>query len=326
MKLLVTGGGGFLGSAICRQLSGLGHDVVAFQRSPAKHLEPHGVLSVSGDITETDALFAATRGCDAVIHAAGKAGVWGDPAEYRRINIRGTANVIAACRQNAIPILVHTSSPSIVHSGGDIGGADESLPIAENITAPYPASKAEAERLVIGANSAELKTTALRPHLIWGPGDPHILPRLVARVRGGSLILPGPDKIVDTIFVENAALAHVKALQELAGAGRCSGKAYFVTNDEPLPQGEIVRRLLEAIGIEVKIRAVPVVLAKTAGAICETAWSIFGWKSEPPITRFSVEQLATAHWFDTRAAKRDFAYAPAISIKEGLQRLREQGL
>jgi nucleoside-diphosphate-sugar epimerase len=326
LKILVTGGGGFLGSAVCRQLSELGHQVIAFQRSPAQHLEPHGVLSVSGDITELDELITVARDCDAVIHTAGKAGVWGDPAEYHRINVQGTANVIKACRQNTLPVLVHTSSPSIVHSGGDIAGADESLPIADHITAPYPASKAEAERLVIGANSAELKTTALRPHLIWGPGDPHILPRLVSRVRGGSLALPGPDKLVDTIFVENAALAHVKALEELAGAGRCAGKAYFVTNDEPLPQGEIIRRLLAAIGIEVKIRAVPVVLAKTAGAICEMAWSIFGLKSEPPVTRFSVEQLATAHWFDTRAAKRDFAYAPLISIQEGLQRLREQGL
>ena len=326
MKILVTGGGGFLGSAVCRQLSKLGHEVIAFQRSPAKHLESHGVLSVSGDITELDELLGASRDCDAVIHTAGKAGVWGDPAQYRRINVEGTANVIKACRQNAIPILVHTSSPSIVHSGGDIGGADESLPIADNITAPYPASKAEAERLVIGANSAELKTTALRPHLIWGPGDPHILPRLVSKVRRGSLALPGPDKLVDTIFVENAALAHVKALEELAGTGRCAGKAYFVTNDEPLPQGEIIRRLLAAIGIEVKIRAVPVVLAKTAGAICEMTWSIFGLKSEPPVTRFSVAQLATAHWFDTRAAKRDFDYVPAISIEEGLKRLREQGL
>jgi len=326
LKILVTGGGGFLGSAVCRQLSESGHEVIAFQRSPAKHLEPHGVLSVSGDITEPDQLITATRGCDAVIHTAGKAGVWGDPAEYRRINVEGTANVIEACRHNAIPILVQTSSPSIVHSGGDIGGADESLPIADNITAAYPASKAEAERRVIGANTPELKTTALRPHLIWGPGDPHILPRLVSRVRGGSLALPGPHKIIDTIFVENAALAHVKAMQELAGAGRCAGKAYFVTNDEPLPQGEIIRRLLAAIGIEVRIRAVPAVLAKTAGALCEKAWLIFGLKSEPPITVFSVEQLATSHWFDTSAAKRDFAYTPTISIQEGLQRLHEQGL
>jgi nucleoside-diphosphate-sugar epimerase len=218
---------------------------------------------------------------------------------------------------------VHTSSPSIVHGGGDIGGADESLPIAEHFNAPYPASKAEAERQVLAANGDGLRTVALRPHLIWGPGDPHILPRLAARARGGTLTLPGPDKVIDTIFVENAARAHVMALQELAGAARCAGKPYFVTNNEPLPQGEIIRRLLAAIGIEVRIRAVPVWLAMAAGALCEFAWRALRLQSEPPVTRFSVEQLATAHWFDTRAAQRDFGYVPAITIAEGLQRLAE---
>ena len=326
MKILVTGGGGFLGSAVCRQLARLNYEVIAFQRSAATHLGSSGIRSVAGDITQREALSAAAAGCDAIIHTAGKAGVWGDADEYRRINVGGTDNVIGACQELKIPILVHTSSPSIVHSGGDIGGADESLPIADHFTAPYPETKAEAERRVIAANSDRLKTTALRPHLIWGPGDPHILPRLAEKARGGTLALPGPDKIIDTIFVENAALAHVKALQELAASARCAGKAYFVTNNEPMPQGEIIRKLLAAIGIDVRIRAVPAGVAKTAGALCETAWRIFGLKSEPPVTRFSVEQLATEHWFDTSAAKADFGYRPVISIEEGLKRLREAGL
>jgi len=325
VKILVTGGGGFLGSSVCRQLSALGHEVIAFQRSPATHLESHGVHCVSGDINNSKLLRAASKGCDAIIHTAGKAGIWGDPAEYNRVNIDGTANVIRACRKNGVRFLVHTSSPSIVHTGGDVGGADESIPIAENIQAPYPASKAVAERMVTAANSPELKTTALRPHLIWGPGDPHILPRLAAKAKSGTIALPGPDKIIDTIFVENAALAHVKALEELAGQARCAGKAYFVTNNEPMPQGEIITKMLEAIGIKVRIKAVPAGLAKTAGTLCEMTWRAFGLKSEPPVTRFSVEQLATAHWFDTRAATRDFGYLPTISIEEGLRRLREQG-
>ena len=326
MRILVTGGGGFLGSAICRQLTQLNHQVIAFQRSPAHHLEADGIDTTQGDITDFHGLLAAAKDCEVIVHTAGKAGVWGDPADYHRINVDGTANVIRVCREHAIPILVHTSSPSIVHSGGDIGGADESLPIADHFNAPYPASKAEAEIMVAAANSTELKTTALRPHLIWGPGDPHILPRLAAKVRSGTLVLPGPDKIIDTIFVENAALAHVKALDELRGAARCAGKAYFVTNNEPMPQGEIIRKLLAAIGIDVKIRAVPVGIAKTAGAICETIWRTFGLKSEPPVTRFSVEQLATAHWFDTSAAERDFGYIPTITIAQSLELLRQTGL
>ncbi len=283
-------------------------------------------VSARGDITSLEQLYAAAQGAQAIVHTAGKAGVWGDPEDYRRINVTGTDNVIEVCRTQAIPMLVHTSSPSIVHTGGDIGGADESLPIADHFSAPYPATKAEAEKRVTAANSSQLKTVSLRPHLIWGPGDPHILPRLAAKARGGTLALPAPDKIIDTIFVENAAQAHVNALQELLGSARCAGKAYFVTNNEPMPQGEIIRKLLAAIGIDVKIRAVPVGLAKTAGALCETAWRTFGLKSEPPVTRFSVEQLATAHWFDTSAATRDFGYTPEISIAEGLEILSSAGL
>jgi nucleoside-diphosphate-sugar epimerase len=326
LNVLVTGGGGFLGSAICRQLAALGHHVVAYQRHPATHLAEHGVASVDGDICDRDRLTAATRGCDAVVHTAAKAGIWGDPAEYHRINVEGTRNVIAACRAGGAGLLVHTSSPSIVHRGGDIEGGDESLPVAERFSAPYPETKAAAERRVLAASGNGLVACALRPHLIWGPGDPHILPRLAAKARGGRLALPAPHKIIDTVFVENAALAHVKALQELAGRRRCAGKAYFVTNNEPLPQGEIIRRLLAALGVEVRIRPVPAGLALAAGAMAEWAWRFFRLKGEPPVTRFSVEQLATAHWFDTSAAVRDFGYLPTVSIEEGLNILSERGL
>lgn len=326
MKILVTGGGGFLGTSICRQLTARGHEVIAFQRRSAKHLSVEGISITQGDISDISDVLVAAKGCGAVVHTAGKAGIWGAPKDFHRVNVIGTQNVIESCRRLDIPVLVHTSSPSIVHTGKDIGGADESLPIAAHFPAPYPASKAQAEKLVTAANAAGIKTTALRPHLIWGPGDPHILPRLVKKARGGKLALPGPDKIIDTVFVENAALAHVLAVEELLGAARCAGKAYFITNNEPMAQGEIIRKLLGAVGIDVKILAVPVGLAKTAGTLCELAWRTFGLDSEPPITRFSVEQLATAHWFDTGAATRDFGFAPEITIDQGLERLRESRL
>ena len=261
-----------------------------------------------------------------MIHTAGKAGIWGNDEDFRAVNVTGTANVIRACREHGIRFLVHTSSPSVVHAGGDIEGADESLPLATHFSAPYPETKAEAERLVIKTSDGELMTTALRPHLIWGPGDPHILPRLLDKAKGGSLALPAPEKIIDTVFVENAALAHVMALEELAASARCAGKAYFVTNNEPLPQGEIIGKLLAALGVDVKIRAVPAAVARTAGALVEKAWRTFSLKGEPPVTRFSVEQLATAHWYDTSAATRDFGYRPATSIAQGLEILREKGL
>ncbi len=326
MKTLVTGGGGFLGSSICRQLLLLGHEVIAFQRSSAKHLEAPGIHIFRGDISDISVLLKAAKGCNAVIHTAGKAGVWGDQAEYQRINVEGTANVIRACRELSIPNLVHTSSPSVVHTGGDIENGNESLPLAEHFTSPYPASKALAEKIVLQSNRDGLQTVALRPHLIWGQGDPHILPRLIAKVKWGKLALPGPKKIIDTIFVENAAQAHVLALQELQRKARCAGKPYFITNNEPLPQGEIITKLMAAVGIKVKIRAAPTGLARVAGLACELTWGLLPLSGEPPITRFAVDQLGTAHWFDTRAAERDFGYRPAISIAEGLQELAKSGL
>ena len=323
LTVLVTGGGGFLGSSICRQLADRGDAVIAYQRSGAPQLAERGVRVRQGDITDFDALATALAGCDAAIHTAGKAGIWGAPSDYHRVNVDGTDTVIRACRSAGVACLVHTSSPSIVHTGSDMGDVDESVPVASRFKAPYPASKAEAERRIVSANSESLLTTALRPHLIWGPGDPHILPRLAAKAKGGTLALPGPEKRVDTIFVENAALAHLKALDELRSTARCAGKAYFVTNDEPLPQGEIIARMLQAIGMEVRIRAVPVSLALAAGWACETAWKFLRLKSEPPVTRFSVEQLATEHWFDTSASKRDFGYRPRFTIEQGLEALRE---
>ena len=326
MKILVTGGGGFLGSAICRQLLSQGHEVIAFQRSRAKHLKAPGIQIVRGDVTDISDLLKASKNCDAIIHTAGKAGVWGDPAEYQKINVEGTTNVIRTCRDLSIPNLVHTSSPSVVHCGSDIENGNESLPIAKHFTSPYPATKALAEKIVLASNRDGLRTVALRPHLIWGPGDPHILPRLAKKVRGGKLALPGPQKVIDTIFIENAAQAHVMALQELQGKARCSGKPYFITNNEPLPQGEIIQKLLAAIGITVEIRSIPTGLARAVGTVCEFSWRILPLSGEPPITRFAVDQLGTAHWFDTSAAERDFGYRPEISIAEGLAILSKRSL
>ncbi|MDZ4730151.1 MAG: NAD-dependent epimerase/dehydratase family protein [Xanthomonadales bacterium] len=322
MKVLVTGGGGFLGSAISRQLLARGDQVVALQRSAAADLAALGAEIVRGDICDLPLLLAAAKNCDAIIHTAGKAGVWGKYEDYHRINVEGTEQVLRTCRKLAIPTLVHTSSPSITHVGKDIEGDDESMPIATEFLSPYPATKAAAELLVLEANSEQLLTTALRPHLIWGPGDPHILPRLAASVRNGRLALPGADKVIDTVFVENAAQAHVLALDELQGRARCAGRPYYISNDEPMRQADIIPMLLDAIGIQATVRPIPAGLARKAGAVFEFIWKVLRIKSEPPITRFSAEQLSTSHWYNISASQRDFGYQPEISIAQGLEILR----
>ena len=321
MRVMVTGGGGFLGTAICGQLLGAGHEVLSYQRSAADHLQALGAYPVRGDLGNLEQLCRDTRGCDAVIHTAGKAGIWGEYSDYYQANVLGTENVIKACRENNIPHLVYTSSPSVVHGGGDIEGGDESLPYPRRFHSPYPATKALAEPLVMAANGDQLKTVAIRPHLIWGPGDPHILPRLMAKAAGGKLALPGTDKLIDTIFVENAAHAHLLALEGIRQSGPCCGKTYFISNDEPLPQKEIISKLLDAAGMNPVIKPVPALLAKTAGLVCQALWKALPLSSEPPVTRWSADQLSTAHWYDISAAKRELGYQPKFSIDEGLELL-----
>jgi nucleoside-diphosphate-sugar epimerase len=322
MRVLVTGGGGFLGSAICEQLLTKGHEVLVYQRSAAEQMQKLGAYCVRGDLGNLEQLRRDTRGCDAVIHTAGKAGPWGSYESFYQVNVVGTENVISACRANDIRYLVYTSSPSVVHGGGDIEGGEESLPYPKRFKAAYPATKALGEQLVMAANGDQLKTVGLRPHLIWGPGDPHLLPRLMARAAGGKISLPGSEKLIDTIFIENAARAHVQALDGLVAKSPCSGKTYFISNDQPLPQAEIIGKLLQAAGMDAEIGPIPPLFAVIVGTICQVVWKGLALKSEPPLTRWSAEQLSTAHWYDISAAKQDLGYEPRISIDQGLEILK----
>jgi len=320
MKILVTGGGGFLGGAICRQLLARGDEVIAYQRSADADLEKLGAKIIQGSITDLEALSKATRGADAVVHTAAKAGQWGPYDDYYQPNVSGTENVITACHSNHIRKLVFTSSPSVTHADGDVEGGDESLPYAEYYRAHYPATKALAEQMVMAANSAELRTVSLRPHLIWGPGDNHLLPSLLARAKGTKLKLPGPEKLIDTVYIDNAADAHLLALDRLQSNPEIvGGKTYFISNDEPMSQRQIIGDLLKAAGRDVDIQAISPRLAIAAGTILEHTWKLFKLKSDPPITRWAAEHLSTAHWYDISAAKRDLGYKANISIAEGMK-------
>jgi nucleoside-diphosphate-sugar epimerase len=322
MRVLVTGGGGFLGSAICRQLLARGDEVIAYQRSAVDELKSLGVQVARGDIMDEELLTRASRGVDAVIHTAAKAGLSVKYDDFFGPNVTGTEHVLSACRRNSINKLVFTSSPSVTHADGDIEGGDESLPYPESYNSPYPETKALAEQQVMAAHCDELRTVSLRPHLIWGPGDTHLLPKLLEKAHQGKLKLPGPGKLIDTIYIDNAASAHLLALDRLEShPGVVGGKTYFISNDEPMPQAGIIRGLLEAAGVTVEIQAISPRLAITAGTLIETGWKLFGLKSDPPLTRWSAEHLSTAHWYDISAAKRDLGYTAEVSITEGLKRL-----
>lgn len=321
MKILVTGGGGFLGQAICRQLLARGHEPIAFQRGDATALAGTGIAQRRGDIRAPGDVLAAATGCEAIIHTAGKAGAWGDPADYRAINVDGTQHVLEACRALGIERLVFTSSPSVAHGDGDVEGGDESLPYLDHYAAAYPQTKAAAERLVMAANDNRVKTVSLRPHLIWGPGDNQLLPRLVQRARQGQVKLPGAKKLIDTVYIDNAARAHLLALAALDSNPACHGNTYFISNDDPWPQEKIISALLSAVGESAPIKAIPARAAKLAGALTEIWWQLRRRDDEPPITRWSAEQLSTAHWYDISAARKDLGYEPLVSMAEGLQRL-----
>ncbi|HBI46782.1 MAG TPA: 3-beta hydroxysteroid dehydrogenase [Planctomycetales bacterium] len=323
MNALVTGGGGFLGGAIVRLLVARGDRVRSLSRRRYSELDALGVEQVQGDVADLSATEAAVAGCDVVFHVAAKAGVWGAYADYHRANVIGTQNVLSACRKRGVRRLVYTSSPSVVFDGRDLEGVDESTPYPKHYEAAYPKTKAEAERLVLAANGPDLATVALRPHLIWGPGDNHLLPRILERGRAGRLRRIGrANKLIDSIYIDNAADAHVSAADRLAPGSTVAGKVYFLSNGEPIPLWDLINRILATEGVPPVTRTVPVWLAYTTGCLLETASTMLGCRDEPPMTRFLARELTTAHWFNIGAARRDLGYEPKVSIAEGLRQLK----
>lgn len=324
MKVLVTGGAGFLGQALCRALVAQGHEVSSFQRSFSPALEAMGVRQVRGDLADAAAVHAAFAGQEAIFHNAAKAGAWGSHASYFNANVVGTRSVLAAVRAHGIGRLVYTSTPSVTHSGRTPvqGGNEANTPYGEHFKAPYPATKLIAEQEVLAANDAALATVALRPRLIWGPGDTQLLPRLVERANAGRLrFIAGGHNRMDTTYIDNAAQAHLDAFAALRPGAACAGKAYFISNGEPRPVRQIVNDMLAAAGVPPVQASVPYPVAYAAGAVLEVVWRILRLGGEPPMTRFLAEQLSTPHWYDISAARRDFGYVPAVSTAEGLRRL-----
>lgn len=309
---LVTGGGGFLGRHVVEQLLERGDRVRVLGRHRYPSLEALGVECHPAPIDDLEALRKACRKVDVVFHTAGIAGVWGDPAVYERTNVTGTERVIEACRVEGVGRLVHTSSPSVVASleATEHDGVDERCPIPERFPGDYPRTKAAAERLVLAAHGPALATVALRPHLLIGPGDPHLVPRVLQGALAGRLAIVGPGtNRVDLTAVENAARAHLQAASALAG-GKAGGQAYFLSNGEPVVLWEWVNAFLRALELPEITRRVPLPRALRVAGTLERTWRLFGLSGEPPLTRFAAIQMATSHWFDIGAARRDLGYDP----------------
>jgi nucleoside-diphosphate-sugar epimerase len=321
-EVLVTGGGGFLGTALIKLLRARGLAVRSLSRRHYPHLEDIEVQQIQGDIAEESVVTRAVAGCHTVFHTAAKAGIWGSSREYERINVDGTGNVIKACRGQGALRIVYSSSPSVVFNGRDMEGVDESVPYSKRFEAAYPETKARAEQMVLRANALGLATVALRPHLIWGPGDHNLLPRILARARGGYLRKIGRrDPLIDPIYIDNAAEAHVMAALRLEPGSPIAGRTYFVTQGETIPLWDMINHFLRAAELAPVHRSVSRHVAFAAAGFLELAYVLSQRDQEPPMTRFLARQLSTTHWFNIDAARRDLGYEPRVSITEGLERL-----
>lgn len=326
MKLaLVTGAGGFLGGAIAQQLLERGVRVRSLARGHYPHLSERGIECCSGDLRDAAAVRRACDGVDTVFHVAAKAGIWGAWSDYFQINVEGTRNVLRACQQLQIPRLIYTSSPSVTFAATDQCGIDESASYPRRWLCHYSHTKALAEQEVLQASGERgVATCALRPHLIWGPGDAHLIPRLLARARQGRLRrIGGGQNRIDVTYVTNAADIHLAAAERLAIGSPPAGRAYFVSQGEPVNCWGWINQVLALAGLPPVRRGVPLRVAWLAGAVLERVYRAAQLRGEPPMTRFLAAQLATSHYFDIGAARRDLGYQPRISLTEGLQRLAE---
>ncbi len=321
MKILVTGGGGFVGSYVVDLLLARGYSVRSFGRSPQPALEAKGVEVICGDLVSAEDVRLACSGADAVFHVAAKAGVWGDWDSFYQPNVVGTRNVVEACQSEGIGRLVYTSTPSVVFNGEPIRGGGSEMPYGRNWLCHYAHTKAIAEQEALSANSDTLKVVALRPHLIFGPGDPHLLPRVIESVKAGRLKIVGSgENRVDVSYVEDVAQAHLNAFDALSeDAPSCSGKAYFISQGEPVCLWPWLNQVLEGLGQPPLTKRIPLGFAYTAGAVAEAVWKLLARAGEPPITRFVAVELAKDHFFSVDEAARDIGYRPSVEMDVALE-------
>jgi nucleoside-diphosphate-sugar epimerase len=326
MRALVTGGGGFLGRYIVEQLRARGDYVRIFSRQRYPDLEAIGVESQTGDLRDAAAVSQAVAGMEAVFHCAALPGIWGPWKMFYGVNTLGTRHVLEACQRHAVPKLIFTSSPSVVFEGHDHLGADESLPYATKFLCHYPHTKALAERMILEANGqGGVATCALRPHLIWGPRDTQLVPRLIERARRGQLRRVGDGRnLISMAYVENVAQAHLQAADALCRNSPVAGQAYFINEPQPVNLWDWINTLLSRAGLPPVMKSISVSAATLIGATLEAVHRLFRISSEPRMTRFLAAQLSRSHWYRIDKAARDFGFAPQVSVEEGLRRLQPE--
>lgn len=319
MKVLVTGGGGFLGRRIVELLVTTGHEVSFLSRRRYPQVEACGARGLQVDLGDAEAVRDAVRGMDIVIHVAAKAEPWGAFEDFYRVNVTGTENLLAAMRAEAVPRLVYTSTPSVVSLMGDTENGAQDLPYSQHYPSAYGETKAIAERMVLEANGPGLATVSLRPHLIIGPREDKMVPRILERAQRGRLPIIGDGQnTVDITYVDNAAWAHLDAMQALTDhTAACAGKAYFISNDEPVAMWNWLDDFVQAHGAPGLSRRVPYGLALRLATVIEWIWRTLGLRSEPRITRMQVTGMGRSHWYDMQPARRDLGYHIRISLEEG---------
>ncbi|OII33127.1 nucleoside-diphosphate sugar epimerase [Curtobacterium sp. MMLR14_010] len=318
MRVLVTGASGFLGRAVAGAVRDAGHEVRTFQRRPSG---VDRVSDVLGTMTDAAAVGRAVDGVEAVVHLAAKVSLAGDPADFERVNVEGTRTLLAAARAAGVSRFVFVSSPSVAHTGSSISGDGAAPASPAHARGDYARTKAAAELLALAADAPGFAVVAVRPHLVWGPGDTQLVGRIVDRAARGRLpLLDSGAALIDSCYVDNAASAMVAALDR-ADADEVHGNAYVVTNGEPRPVADLLGGICRASGVPTPRWHVPAGVARAAGSLVEAVWRVRPGEDEPPMTRFLAEQLSTSHWFDQRRTRQDLRWAPSVSIDEGLRRL-----
>jgi nucleoside-diphosphate-sugar epimerase len=315
----VTGGSGFIGSRLIARLAADGWSVRALARSDRAEarVTAAGATPVRGDIGSTGALEAGARDAEVTFHLAAKAADWGAWREFRRVNVEGTRNVLAASRAARTRRVVHVSTEAALMHGQPLVAADERTPLALSSPAPYPATKAAGEAAVISANGGGLETIVVRPRFVWGPGDTTLMPVMIEMVRSGRFRwIGGGRQRMSTTHVDNC----VEALVLAADRGT-PGAAYFVTDGKPVVFREFITALLATRGVEAPSGSIPLPVALAAARAAEAAWRLLPLPGAPPITRFAVWIAGLECTLDDSRARAELGYAPVVTREEGLAAL-----